>query len=598
MSCYVVRREQRAARGPAHSLSAMTQQAPQRARPLVSFVYAVTLLLAALGVYAGQLSGPFIFDDVQSVVDNHTLRSFAAAFTPPRETPVAGRPLANVSFAIDYAVHGLSPAAFHATNLALHCACVLLAFLALLKLFAAPGLPTWLTEHAHEHALLAALLFCVHPMVIELVLYTSQRTETLVALCYLSATLLLLAAAANARSSWLQAFFLVLLSVLGICAKEVFVTAPFVLLLCDRAFYAGTVRAALQRRGVLYASLCACLPVAWLLQRTGPRSDSVHFYSLDYVLAQARIVPEYFAHALWPGAPQLDYGQLWPQDFAAAWPWLVFSACAVLVASLWAWRAPRSGFVWCWALLILAPSSSLLSIQTEIGAERRFYLPLIAVLACACIAVSALLERALRELSPQLRRAARRTVFTLALCSCALLALHTRSYTEDFRSLRAFWTAAVRVRPDNARAHYNLAETLRREGDVHGAIASFRRALQAQEGYADAHSNMAALLSATGALNEALMHAERGVELASNSPIAHYTLAVTCALSGEIERTISELEVTLRLAPDHWDARRKLARAYLMLGRPRAAREHAQKLLAHIPNDALAQKVVEQTGTK
>jgi tetratricopeptide (TPR) repeat protein len=552
-------------------------------------------VLAALGIYAGQLSGPFIFDDVQSIVENQTLRSFSAALSPPRETPVAGRPLANLSFAIDYALHGSSPAAFHATNLALHCACVLLAFVVLLKLLAADGLPAWLTEHAREHAFLAALMFCVHPMVIELVLYTSQRTETLVALCYLAAALLLLSAAVDARRSWLHAFLLAVLGVLGICAKEVFVTAPFVLLLCDRAFYAGSLRAALQKRWMLYVSLCMCWPVAWLLQRSGPRSDSVHFYSLDYVLTQARIVPEYFAHALSPGAPQLDYGQLWPQDLADGWPWLVFSAGAVLVASIWAWRAPRTGFVWCWALLILAPSSSLLTIHTEIGAERRFYLPLIAVLASACVAVSALLERALREQTPQRRRAARRIAFMLALCSCGLLGLLTRSYTEDFRSLRAFWTAAVRARPDNARAHYNLAETLRREGDIPGAVASFRSALQIQEGYGEAHSNLAALLSATGQFNEALSHAERGVELAMNSPIAHYTLAVTCALSGQLERAISELEVTLRLAPDHWDARRNLAKAYLMLGRPRAAREHAQMVLAHIPNDALAQKVVEQT---
>jgi tetratricopeptide (TPR) repeat protein len=567
----------------------------------LSLAYVVTLLLAALSVYGERLSGPFIFDDVQSVVDNDTLQGFRSALQPPRETPVAGRPLANLTLALDYALHGPSPEAFHATNLLLHIACVLLAFLTLRQLLAAiPAAsplswPSWLQEHASEHAFLACLAFCVHPMTLELVLYVSQRTETLAGALYLAATLLLTAAGQCGGRSWVVALLFALIGVLGVCAKEVFVTAPVVLLCCDRAFYAGSLRAALHKRGLYYAALALCWIPAGLLQLHGPRSDSVHLWSLDYVLTQARIVPGYFEHALWPlQLPTLDYGQLWPQRIAQGWPWLVLSSAGVITFTALAWRTPRSGFVFCWALLILAPSSSLLSIHTEIGAERRFYLPLLGVLAGVCIALSALLWRALRQKSVQLQVLGQRAAFAAGLVVCALLSLQTRSYAEDFHSLRAFWTAAVRGRPENARAHYNLAETLRREGDVPGAIASFRAALQAQESYADAHSNLAGLLMATGALAEGLAHAERGVDLALSSPTAHYNLALACALNGQLERAVTELEVTLRLQPDHWAARRKLAQAYVTLGRPRAARDHARLLLAHAPDDTVATRVLAE----
>ena len=556
---------------------------------ILTWVYALALVLVALWVYGEHLSGVFVMDDVQSVVDNDTLKDWQRALTPPRETPVAGRPLANLTLAFDYARHGPSPEAFHATNLGLHILCVLLAYLTLWQLLAAPGAPGWLRENAREHAFVACALFAVHPMTLELVLYVSQRTETLVGALYLLATLLLIAACVRAQRSLGWELLFLVLGVLGVCAKEVFVTAPLVLLLLDRAFYAGTLRAALQKRGMYYGALSLCFIPAAFLQLSGPRSDSVHLGSFDYVLAQARIVPGYVGHALWPGPPTLDYGQLWPQSFAQSWPWLVFSCVMLSACALSAWRWPRAGFVCCWVLLILAPSSSVLSIHTEVGAERRFYLPLIGVLASVCVAVSALLQRAS---STALRKILQRVAFAVGLAACALLGLQTRGYAEDFRSLRAFWSAAVRGRPENARAHYNLAETLRREGDVPGAIASFRAALQIQDGYADAHSNLAGLLMATGALAEGLEHAERGVDLSVSSPTTHYNLALACALNGQLERAVTELEVTLRLQPDHWEARRKLAQAYLTLGRPSAARDHARQLLAHLPNDPVAKRVL------
>jgi tetratricopeptide (TPR) repeat protein len=109
-------------------------------------------------------------------------------------------------------------------------------------------------------------------------------------------------------------------------------------------------------------------------------------------------------------------------------------------------------------------------------------------------------------------------------------------------------------------------------------------ALSAQA-LATAHARWAGVLISLGQPRAGLRHAERGVELHLGSAAAHYTLARACELSGDTERAIVELEVTLRLAPEHSEAHRKLAHAYLATGRPRAAREHARRVLAHAPND-------------
>ena len=91
------------------------------------------LLIVAAGAatYWNSLGGPFIWDDQISVVTNRTIQHLwplSDPLRPPRETPVAGRPIVNLSFAINYAIGGLSETGYHVGNIAVHIACALLLF--------------------------------------------------------------------------------------------------------------------------------------------------------------------------------------------------------------------------------------------------------------------------------------------------------------------------------------------------------------------------------------------------------------------------------------------------------------------------------------
>ena len=82
-----------------------------------------TILLAGALTYWNGLSGPFIFDDLATVVQNPRIRDLARlglVLVPPANTPVAGRPLVNLTFAINYALGGLDVGGYHVVNLALH----------------------------------------------------------------------------------------------------------------------------------------------------------------------------------------------------------------------------------------------------------------------------------------------------------------------------------------------------------------------------------------------------------------------------------------------------------------------------------------------
>jgi len=93
--------------------------------------HAVVLVVAGLLAYATSFSNPFLYDDQTAIVKNaqiRTLSPLSEPLTPPRDTPVAGRPLANLSLALNYAYGGLDVASYHVTNLALHLLVALVLF--------------------------------------------------------------------------------------------------------------------------------------------------------------------------------------------------------------------------------------------------------------------------------------------------------------------------------------------------------------------------------------------------------------------------------------------------------------------------------------
>jgi tetratricopeptide (TPR) repeat protein len=581
-----------------------TEVAAPAARPPASqralLLVALALFATCALVYAGELGGPFVFDDDQAIVDNPTVRSplALAVLSPPRESPVAGRPLANLSIAIDRARAGLAPHAFHATNLLLHFLVALLAYATLRRTLRTPRMPARIRERASGLALGTALLFSVHPMTVELVLYATQRTESLVAIAYLGALYVLLRA--SERNTTGLTVSMAVLALAGVASKEVFVTAPVVVLFFDRAFLSGSFAAAWRERRALHLVLAGSwLPLIWL-QKGDTRPGSVRLGELDYLLAQAKIIPEYIATALVPAHPVFDYGPLLPASVVHAWPWVCALAVVVLLSSVLAFTHPRLGFFGVWIFGILAPTSSLLSIHTEVGAERRFYLPLIALLAGVVLTVDALLEHGARPLALS-ARGLDRLCQTALLLTALLLAVRARAYADCFTDPRRLWDYAASVRPENPRVHYhhyNVAEALRRKGDLRGAEAEYRLALAGNAAYPDAHQNLGGMLLQLGRTEEGLAEIERGVQATPKDLHARFNFAIALAIGGHMDAAARELAEIVRRDPGQVEARFKLAAALLALGRTAEVQAQLTWLEQRVPRDPRVQELIGAIGAR
>ena len=387
----------------------MASPTPRAGRRAV-FLAAGLIALAGLAAYHNSFSGPFIYDDAPAILDNPSIRHLWPVWQPlcpphGEGLTIEGRPILNLSFAVNYAISGTRVWSYHALNLAIHLAAALALFGVVrraLESRARPGHPLLL-------ALGAALLWTVHPLQTEAVTYVIQRAESLMGMFYLLTLYCFVrgagtepasapdAAADQRRSApWLGLSWVACL--LGMATKEVMITAPVMVLLFDRTFAAGSFAEAWRRRRSYYLALGATwlLLIALVAGTGGNRSGSVGFGTgvswAAYVMTQFQAIATYLRLACWPHPLVFEYGTFWVTAAQAA----PYAAAVALLAAGTTWalvRMPALGFLGFWFFGILAPTS-LAPGTTQMIVEHRMYLPLAALAVLFVLAVHALARSA------------------------------------------------------------------------------------------------------------------------------------------------------------------------------------------------------------
>ncbi len=507
------------------------------------------LLLCALAVaaYSNALGNPFVFDDGVAIERNLRIRTLWPPWimlSPPRDTPVAGRPVVNATFALGYAAGGLDPRGHRVVNLALHTACAWLLFAVLRRTLRARRAAT-----PDAVAIAAAAVWVVHPLASEVVDYVSQRSESLMALC----TLLVLlgvaraAGATGARERRVACVLAFVACALGMATKEAMVASPILAFLYDAVYCAGSAREAWRRRRALHVSLAASWLVLLALHMSTPRGLSVGFghgvTPATYLAHQMLMLTTYLSLVLWPHPLVLDYGWPLPIVWRDVLAETAIVALWILGAALVFWRRPAAGFPLVAGLLVLAPSSSFVPIATEVGAERRFYLPLAGLIALAAACAGAWLARAPRA------RVARGVAAAATALLVALLLLVTRARNEDYASEERIWRGAVAVRPGQPRPLLALAQTLREQGRPDEALPLVQAALRAWPSYVQAELQHALLAEDRGDLTDAELHLRRALALDPDDGETRSNLGELLARSGRVALAIALWQQALARDP-------------------------------------------------
>jgi tetratricopeptide (TPR) repeat protein len=558
---------------------------PGRGAGWAGLLCAAALAAAAIAAYSHTFAVPLLYDDTPTIAGNPTLRHWGSVLAPPNDTTAGGRPVLNLSFAINYAIGGTSVWGYHAVNLAIHVAAGLALFgIARRTLARGAG------RAALAVAFSTSLLWLVHPLQTEAVTYIVQRAESLMGLFYLL-TLYCFIRGAEAAGRLTPLWFLLCVAccALGMGTKEVMVSAPLIVLLYDRTFAAGSFREALRRRMRVHAALAATwLLLAFLVLsshgRGGTAGSGTGVEWWRYGLTQFQGIAHYLRLCLWPHPLVFDYGT------ALARPSLGLLPCASLVvvlmaATLWALaRRPAVGFLGACFFAILAPSSSIVPVATETLAEHRMYLPLAAVLALSVVLA---------------HRWMRRAALPLCLVLAAGLSVATWRRNEAYRDAVTLWQDTAVACPQNERAHANLgAAWLERPGHVtdaiaeyeealrlmpgdaeirndlgsiylrlpgrrDDAIAQYEEALRLRPGYFEVRNNLGNALSGVpGRLGDAIAQYEEALRLKPGDAGVHINLGSALSrVPGRLGDAIAQYEEALRLEPDNADAHNNLGNA-------------------------------------
>jgi len=514
---------------------------------------AVVLAVAAV-VFSPAVSAPFIFDDVSAIEQNPNIRRLwppSQVLTAPPQNPVAGRPVVGVTLAINYALGELHPTGYHLFNQACHALSAVVLFLLVRDV-----LRRRFARRATAPALAVALLWLVHPLQTETVAYTVQRTELLMSLFYL---LTLWCAwrgftAPQRGGAWLVGA--VIACALGMGSKEVMVSAPLSVLLMDRALAAGSFGSALRKRPRFYAALAATWLILLLLVLPGPRSRSAGFGAgvspWHYLLTQADVIVHYLRLVVWPHPLLIAYD--WPlyESVADVWPQGLM-VVALLGLTGWAlWRKPVVGWLAATCFMILAPTSSVVPITTELVAERRMYLvlaPLIVLVLFAAV-----------------NRLPKRVWLTAAMLIAVTWATVSFVRVDQFNHPRAIWEDILDRCPRHRYAVLNMGEDLMEHGDHAAARRVYSQALEAYSDDFGSWINKGIILRKMDDPDEAERCFRKAIEMEPKRPEGYYNLGRLLAVGGDDVEAAEMFEHTIRCAPDSFYAWYELALARHRMG--------------------------------
>jgi Flp pilus assembly protein TadD len=543
------------------------------------------LAVLALAAYSNSFAVPFFFDDLPAVLDNPTIRDLSTAFSPPSHGGTFGRPVANFSLGVNYAISGTAVWSYHVANLAIHVLAGLVLLGLVRRTLLLPRLRPRFGPAALPLAFLIAGIWVVHPLQTETVTCVVQRTESLASLFFLLSLYGFVRGADTGESrvksqesrgtstpgsqlstlsSRLWSAASILTCLLGMATKEIMAVAPVLIFLYDRTFIAGSFREAWRRHKQMHLSLAA----TWLLlgylvlNAAGARGKAAGFglgvTPWDYGLTQCQAIVHYLFLSFWPHPLVVDYGTgvirnfsdvTWQAGFLA----LLLAGVAVAVV-----RWPTIGFLGAWFFAILAPSSSVIPLVSQTMAEHRMYRPLAAIIAGTVLGIYAL--------------ARQRGLWALGLLLPAL-ALPTWLRNQDYRSELNIWSDTLQKCPGNLRARNEVANSLESLGRHDEAIAQYKISLQLDPGDPAAHYNLALILMKVNRSADAIAEFQEAVRLKPEFTEAQSELGNALIQAGKFEEGIHHCQEALRLRPDFAQAQFYLGIAFFHLRQFEKARE-------------------------
>ena len=493
-------------------------------------------------------------------------------------------PLTWIAHMMDSQLFGMNAGGHLLVNALIHIANTLLVFWFLFR-----------TTHARWPSALAAALFALHPLHVESVAWAAERKDTLSTFFGLL-SLIAYARYAEARSNGRYAWTAMTLA-LGLLAKPMLVTWPFVMLLLDywplrrfdltpRKEMGTKLWPLLREKFPLFALVAASAVITTIAQSHGGAVRTFQDFPIALRLTNALVsYVKYLLLTFWPN----DLGVYYPYTTSGTPAWQIICAAFLLIgitALCFFQRKIRPYLVvgWLWFLGALVPVIGIVQVGGQTMADRYFYIPSIGLFIVIAFGLADIAET--RRLAPSL---------SAAVASGILLALAILTNAQIHRWSNSFtlFKHTLAVTPPNLIIENNLGSALSRSGLHDEAGAHFEKALQIIPAHYDSLLydtllNMGITRFYQNRLPEAIEYCQSALRVRPDAPKAHDLLGMALAMQGHGEAALDEIRHAAELAPNDADIQKDLGVTLARLGRIPESIDHFHEALRLNPYNASA----------
>jgi len=526
-----------------------------RLKALISLV----LIVAITIVYWQVINFDFVgYDDEMYITANRhvqtglTVNEFQWAFT----TYYGGNwhPLTWLSHMLDCEIYGLSPMGHHLTNLLLHLANTLLLFFILQKM----------TGTLWRSAFVAAL-FALHPLHVESVAWVAERKDVLSAFWGM---LSLLAYQHYVKQPRIFNYMLIIFFLsLGLMAKPMLVTLPFVFLLLDfwplkrcqwrterlregeeeSAPIGGDIFRLIWEKVPFFILVIISSILTFMAESSTGAVKSLETFSFKVRVANAFVsYVSYVVKAVWPRNLSAFYPH--PGNTLPAWQpigaaFLIIGVSFLAIRKLRQYPYIAVGLFWYLGTLI--PVIGFVQIGKQAMADRYTYIPLIGFFIMVAWGASDIFKK---------RRYRKNLLFLASGITLSALMICTWFQIRHWQNSKVLFENALRVTQNNSVAHYGLGIALSEQGKLDEAILHYSKALQIDPRYDRVYNHFAIAMARKGNIKEAIVLLRQGLKIDPNHARAHYNLANLLFSQGKLDEAVSHYIKALRINPEYADA--------------------------------------------
>ena len=534
------------------------------------------LVIATVIAYAPIRHNDFTsYDDDDYITNNPnvqvglTRQSVIWAFTTSHEAN--WHPITWLSHMLDCQLFGLEPLGHHLTNLFFHIANTLLVLCVLKKMTGA----IW------PSAFVAAA-FALHPLHVESVAWASERKDVL------STFFWMLTMAAYVRYTQQRTIIkylpIVLFFALGLMAKPMLVTLPFVLLLLDywplarwpqpqlpnastrkpskktRAPRPVIYRLLWEKAPLFVLSAASCV-VTFFVQRSGGAVVKIDLMPFDIRITNALAsYVTYLAKMIYPAS----LAPLYPLKYLPTWQPIISFFILVVISAIviyWARRRPYLIVGWLWYLGTLVPVIGLLQVGVQAYADRYTYLPLLGIFIMIAWFAAELTAKWRR------RKLAIGISISAVLMITAALLICTQNQVRKWRDNCTLYKHTLAVTENNGIMHYNYGcALLNDKEDFETAIEHFKKTLQIRPTKVSALNNWGVALQRLGKEQEAIEKWNQSIQIDPDNPNTNYHLGMALKRQQKYEDAAGHFEKSLQLKPV-WYVHSSLGDIYFQMGK-------------------------------